>query len=150
MPDGFSAQGTILASSPDPNWPPTAPVGGAVTFTNFAELRNLTPPALSRNELETTTHNEQDDTYLVGIRRHGTVTATCNFVPSGATHNHTTGAQKWWYDGDRRIWRIRYPDGSAWIFSGFVSNIGPQADVDSVLTFDLSIRPTGGHQWTNV
>ncbi|TXH47142.1 MAG: hypothetical protein E6Q97_27920, partial [Desulfurellales bacterium] len=60
MPQGFSAQGTLLASSPDPNWPPSAPVGGTVTFTTLAELRNFTPPPMSRNPLETTTHNEGD------------------------------------------------------------------------------------------
>lgn len=150
MPEGFSAQGTLLASSPDPNWPPTAPQGGSVTFTNIAELRALTPPNLSRNELETTTHNEADDAYLVGIRRKGTLTASLNFVPSGSTHNSSSGIVRWMDTGERRIWRIRFPDGTAWIFSGFVTNVGPQADVDSILTADISVRPTGATQYTTV
>lgn len=150
MPDGFSAQGTIVASSQDPNWPPTAPAGGAVSFTDIAELRSITPPALTRNELETTTHNEQDDAYLVGIRRKGTMDLAINWVPSGATHSATTGLISWWNTGARRIFRIRYPDGSAWLFSGFVTNVGPQAEVDSILTADVSIRPTGGMIFTNV
>lgn len=149
MPQGFSAQGTIVERSPDPNWPPTAPVGGAVTFTPIAELRDISPPALTRNELETTTHNEGDDAYLVGIRRHGTMTMMLNFVPDNATHDHVTGLQKAWFDGTRDIYRITYPDGSRWLFSGFVTNFAPTANVDSVLTADVSIRPTGKHDWVS-
>ena len=54
---GQSAQGTILARSIDPNWPDSSPQGGSVSFTDVAELRDLTPPALQRNTIETTTHN---------------------------------------------------------------------------------------------
>jgi hypothetical protein len=150
MAEGYSAQGTLVASSADPNWPPQAPAGGAVSFTNIAELRSIQPFALTRNDLENTTHNEQDESFLVGIRRKTPMTLALNFVPSGATHNHTTGLQYWWYTGERRIWRVRYPDGSAVIVSGFVTNVGATAEVDSILTADITIRPTGGTVWTNV
>lgn len=150
MAEGFSAQGTLVASSTDPNWPPQAPVGGAVSFTNIAELRGIKPPTFTRNELENTVHNDQDESFLVGIRRKQPMTLALNFVPSGATHNHTAGLQYWWYQGLRRIFRVRYPDGSAVIFSGFVTAIGPDAQVDSILTADVTIRPTGDTGWTNV
>jgi hypothetical protein len=145
MPEGFSAQGTIIERSIDPSWPPQAPVGGPVSFSPIAELRDITPPALTRNELETTTHNEQDDAYLVGIRRHGTMTFMVNFVPDNASHDEATGLQQAWLEGTRDIYRITYPDGTRWIFSGFVTNFAPSANVDSVLTADVTVRPTGGH-----
>lgn len=147
MPEGISAQGTKIAVSPDPNWPPSAPVGGPVNFVNIAELRNITPPGLTRNTLETTTHNEEDDSYIVGIRRHGDLTFMINFVPGNATHNEVAGLQFKWFTGSRDIYRLRYPTGNAWLFSGFVSNIGPSAPVDDVLTADVTIRPTGRHDW---
>ena len=127
MPEGFSAQGTIIERSIDPSWPPQAPVGGSVSFSAIAELRDITPPALTRNELETTTHNEEDDAYLVGIRRHGTMTFMVNFVPDNASHDEATGLQQAWLDGTRDIYRITYPDGTRWIFSGFVTNFAPSA-----------------------
>lgn len=148
MPQGFSAQGTLLASSPDPNWPPSAPVGGTVTFTTLAELRNFTPPPMSRNPLETTTHNEGDDTYVVGIRRTGEMQANINYVPTNATHDASTGLLKDFQDGTRKIYRITYPDGYKWLFSGFVSNFAPTAPVDDVLTADVTWRPTGTHIFT--
>lgn len=143
MPQGFSAQGTIIASSPDPNWPPSAPVGGAVAFTNVAELRNFTPPPLNRNPLETTTHNEADDSWIVGIRRKGDMQANINYVPTNATHGEATGLLKDWQDGLRKIYRITFPDGYVWIFSGFVASFAPTAPVDDVLTADVTWRPTG-------
>lgn len=147
MPDGFSAQGTIIARSIDPNWPPEAPVGGAVSFTDIAELKDTTPPNLTRNPLETTTHNEEDDAYLVGIRRHGDLTFQINFVPANATHDENTGLQQAWFDGTRDIYRITYPSGNAWLFSGFVTGFNVNAPVDGILTADVTIRPTGRHAW---
>lgn len=149
MPEGISAQGTLVARSPDPNWPPSSPVGGVATFTNIAELKDITPPGLTRNALETTTHNEADDSYIVGIRRHGDLGLNMNFVPSNATHDHSTGLQKAWFDGTRDIYKITYPDGTAWLFSGFVTNVSPTAPVDEVLEADVTIRPTGRHDWVS-
>lgn len=147
MSDGISAQGTVIARSPDPNWPPTSPVGGSVTFTEIGELRDTTPPALSRNEIELTNHNDEDDSYIVGIRRHGTMNVNINFVPRNATHDHLTGLQKAWFDGTRDIYKLTYPDGTSWLFSGFVTNVGPSAPVDDRLSADVNIRPTGKHDW---
>lgn len=147
---GLSAQGTLIAVSIDPNWPDFAPVGGAVSYTTIAELRDITLPALTRNEIETTTHNESDDQYIVGIRRHGTVGFDSNFLPRNATHDHLTGLQKKWFDGTRNIYKITTPDGASgtsWLFSGFVSNLAPSAPVDNRLSWQVTIRPTGRHDW---
>jgi hypothetical protein len=144
---GISAQGTIVAVSVDPNWPDAAPAGGSVSFIDIGELGDLTPPALTRNPIETTTHNESDDRYIVGIRRHGELSMNLNFVPGLGSQDHLTGLQKKWFDGTRNIYRITYPDGSAWLFSGFVTGFEPDAPVDDRLSADVTIRPTGQHDW---
>jgi hypothetical protein len=143
----MSAQGTVIARSVDPNWPLGAPVGGSVAFVDIAELRELTTPALTRNEIELTNHNNDDDEYIVGIRRHGTMTANLNFVPSDGSHDHETGLQQAWFDGSRDIYRITYPDGTRWLFSGFVTNFAVSAPTDDRLSADVTIRPTGKHDW---
>jgi len=143
MPEGISAQGTLLARSPDPAW-----VGsGSTSFTEIAELREITPPALTRNTIEMTTHNEDDDAYVVGIRRHGDLSFNVNFVPDNVTHDHSTGLQAAWFSGERNIYRLTYPDGTQWLFSGFVTNFAPSAPVDDRLSADVTIRPTGRHDW---
>lgn len=147
MSDGISAQGTIIERSFDPNWPRNAPVGGAPVWEEIGELRDITPPSLTRNEIELTTHNNDDDEYIVGIRRHGPMTFNINFVPDLAAHDHIDGLQQAWFDGTRDIYRLTYPDGTRWLFSGFVSNFAPSAPVDDRLSADVTIRPTGKHDW---
>lgn len=149
MPEtnGISAQGTLIARSIDPNWPDDNPQGGPLDFEEIAELMDITPPALTRNAIETTTHNQQDDRYIVGIRRHGEMSFNVNFLPGNGTHDHLTGLQKSWHDGARDIYRLTYPDGTQWLFSGFVTNISPAAPVDDRLAADVTVRPTGAHAW---
>ena len=147
MSEGMSAQGTLIEVSLDPNWPQTAPVGGTVTFEVIGELRDITAPALTRNTIELTNHNNSDDEYIVGIRRHGDLTFNVNFVPTNGSHDHLTGLQKKWFDGTRDIYKLTYPDGTSWLFSGFVTNFGASAPVDDRLSADVTIRPTGRHDW---
>jgi hypothetical protein len=127
--NGISAHGTVVSRNGDP----------------IAELRDITPPPLSRNPIETTTHNSDDDSYVVGIRRKGELQFALNFLPSGeATHDAVAGLMKAWADGSKDEYRIDFPDGAWWLFSGFVSNISPSAPVDGALSANVSIRPSGG------
>lgn len=138
MSNAISAQGTLIAR---------APAATPSTYTNIAELNNITPPALTRNPIETTNHNDLDDSYIVGIRRHGEMSFNISFLPGDPTHDHITGLQKAWADGTRDNYKITFPDGTSWLFAGFVTSIAPSAPVDDRLTADITIRPHGGHSW---
>lgn len=117
--------------------------------TAIAELRDITPPALTRNPIETTMHNSSDDSYVVGIRRKGELQFALGFLPSGeATHNNVAGLIKAWADGSKDLYELDFPDGAKWFFSGFVTNIGSTAPVDGGLEANISIRPSGGHIMT--
>jgi len=133
MPSAISAQGTLIARQ----------VQGSGAFTTVAELRDITPPPLTRNPIETTNHNEVEESFVVGIRRKGELTFQIGFVPSLATHNPTAGLVHSWINGYRDVWRITFPDASTWTFSGYVSNISPSAPVDDGLVADITVRPTG-------
>lgn len=114
--------------------------------TAIAELRDITPPPLTRNPIETTMHNSDDDSYVVGIRRKGELQFTLGFLPSGDdTHNHVAGLIKAWADGSKDLYEIEFPDDASWLFSGFVTNVSPTAPVDGGLEATVSIRPSGGH-----
>lgn len=134
---GISAHGTIIARAPQAT--PT-------TFTDIGELGDLTPPSFSRNPIETTTHNDDIDQFVLGVLRRGEVTFPINFIASGAiggTHNHLTGLYQSIIDHSVDGWRITFPDGDVWVFSGGVSNVGKKAPVDGALTADVTIRPSG-------
>jgi len=127
--NGISAHGTIINRNGDP----------------IGELRDITPPPLTRNPIETTTHNSDDDSYVVGIRRKGELQFDVNFLPSGdATHNSVDGLLQAWASGSKDEYEIEFPDGATWLFSGFVTNIAATAPVDGALSASISIRPSGG------
>ena len=129
----ISAQGTIIERDPL----------GAGAFAAVAELRDISGPALSRNPIETTNHNDADESFVVGIRRHGEVTFQVGYIPTDASHDDTSGLISSWQDGDRDVFRVTYPDGTEWVFSGFITNFAVAAPVDDGLVADVSIRTTG-------
>lgn len=133
MGEGISAQGTLIARQPL----------GVGPFTTIAELSDITPPPLMRNPIETTTHNGIEEQFVVGIRRKGELSFSIFFLSTNATHDHLTGLTQSWRDGDRDVWRITFPDGAQWLFSGYVTNIAIAAPVDDALKADITIRPTG-------
>lgn len=113
--------------------------------TAIAELRDITPPPLSRKPIETTMHNSDDDSYVVGIRRKGELQFVLGFLPSGeASHDAQTGLLAAWASGSKDFYELEYPDGARWAFSGFVTNVAPKAPVDGGLEANVSIRPSGG------
>lgn len=117
--------------------------------TPIAELRDITPPPLSRKPLETTTHNSDDDSYVVGIRRKGELQFMVNWLPdSNSTHDATAGLLEAWATGQKDKYEIDFPDSAVWIFSGFVTNIAPKNPVDGVQEASISIRPSGGQVFT--
>jgi hypothetical protein len=127
--NGISAHGTIIRRN----------------GTDIAELKDITPPPLSRKPIDTTTQNSDDDSYVVGIRRKGEMQFMVNWLPSGeATHDATTGLLEAWASGSKDRYDVLFPDGASWLFSGFVSNIAPKQPVDGVQEASISIRPSGG------
>ncbi len=138
-PLAISAQGTVIARN----------ALGAAAWLDIGELRNITPPPLSRNLIETTNQNEDWDAFVVGIKRRGEMTFQIGWVPNLASHGITAGLMESYDNGDLDVWRITFPDTSTWIFSGYVNNVGPSAPLDDGLVADVSIRPTGGMEFTD-
>lgn len=129
MSEAISAHGTLVARN-------------GVTI---GELKDITPPALERKTFDTSNQNDEDDSYIVGIRRRGELTFTVNFLPSGdATHGAQTGLIQAWADGSKDLYQVTFPDDSAWLFSGFLTNIAPKAPTDGELSATITIRPTNG------
>jgi len=115
----------------------------------IGELRDVTPPALTRNTFETTTQNDGEDSYIVGIRRKGDLTFNINYLPSGdATHGNVSGLLKAYTSGSKDLYEIAYPDGSKWLFSGFLTSLAPKSPVDGVQSADVTIKPTNAMIFT--
>jgi hypothetical protein len=134
MSDGISAHGTIIA------WQATP--GGA--FTEIAELAgDIVPPGLSRNDIETTTHNDDIDSFVQGVLRRGEATFTLNFLKTNAGHNATTGLVHAIVTNLKTGFKFTFPDTAVWIFSGGVKTFNMKAPVDGALQAEVALRPTG-------
>lgn len=136
----LSGHGTLVAVQLTP--------GGA--FTDVAEMGDVTPPELSRNDFDATTQNEDIDSYVLGVLRRGEFSLPLNWIPNNATHDHLTGVYKLLI-GTAGVatmtgWRIRFTQVTPaldWIMSGQVKSLKPAAPVDGKLSSDMTIRLSG-------
>lgn len=134
MSDAISAHGTIVSFQKTP--------GGA--FSDIGEIGgDVVPPAMSRNSIEVTTHNDDIDAYVMGVLRRGEVTFPINYIAANGEHDELTGLYAHLIANTKTGYKVTFPDGDEWIFSGGVANIDRRAPVDGALTADVTLRPTG-------
>jgi hypothetical protein len=132
---GISSHGTVIARKG----------AGDPGFVDIGEIGDITMPGLSRNEFETTSHNQDIDSYVLGVLRREPVVFPIFFNKNDATHNAQDGLQAAIIENSVDAYRITQPspDNSVWIFSGGVQAMTQAAPVDGVQTANVTIRPTG-------
>lgn len=133
MAEGISSHGTILEYQPTP--------GGA--FVEVAEMGDIVPPGLMRNKHDTTPHNRDIDSNVLGVLRREDPTFPVFFHKDNESHAESTGLYKLMIDNVRTGFRITQPDGWYWVFSGGVKDIKHTDPVDGVQTANISLAPTG-------
>lgn len=113
--------------------------------TPIAELGDITPTALTRNEFDTTTQDEDIDSYILGVLRRSAMTFPMNFIPTNGTHDHLTGLYQAIIDNVVDEYQVRFPDAAVttWIMSGMVQNIVPTAPLDGKLSANVTLRFSG-------
>jgi hypothetical protein len=139
-PDGvlhaISGHGTVVAR---------APVATPTTFTQIAEMKDVTPPELTRNEFDATTQTLNIDTYVVGVLRRSGFTMQLNALQTDASQDHLTGLLKAMITEPPPVdgYKITFPDGLIWVMSGQVSHFKNLSPVDGLMSVEVTIRPTG-------
>lgn len=133
MTIGISSHGTLVAVELTP--------GGAAT--TIAELGDITPPEMSRNEFDATVQNRNIDDYVLGVLRRGSFSVPLNFLPTNNTHDHLTGLYKLLIDNTITGFLVTFPTGIVWVMSGQVQAIKPAAPVDGILKADVTLRFSG-------
>ena len=115
-------------------------------FTTVAEIVSLKPPALSRNEIDVSVHNDGDESKLLGMLRKGQVTGLLNWLPTDATHDSATGMIADINANTSRNWRITLPPSATeyWTFAARVQLFDPQeVGVDAALQVAFALTVTG-------
>jgi hypothetical protein len=132
--NALSGHGTLIAR---------APALTPTVFTTIAELGDITPPGLSRNEFDATAQQEDIDSYAIGVLRRTPITFPMNFIPSDASQDHIAGLHFSMIHKATDGWRVTFPDGTAWVGSGVITNLSSGAPVDGKLTLNVTIRLSG-------
>lgn len=131
-----------------------APLATPSTFTEIAEVGDITLPGLDHNEFDATLHNNNIDTYVMGVLRRDLFTIKLMFLPSDGTHDHLTGLIKSCVTNPPPLdgFKIVFPDlVNTWIASGQVKNVNNiTLPVDGLSTADVGIRFSGRMVINNV
>jgi predicted secreted protein len=121
---------------------------GGSSFTEIAQVRAITPPSISRSEIDVTTHDSPNGwmEYIKGLKDGGEISFEIIFDPSLGTHDAITGLLSDFND-DTSIanWRIIFPDtaNTTWTTLGFLTGFEADAPTDDALTASITIKVTG-------
>jgi len=128
--DALSSHGTILSFQPTP--------GGA--FIEVAELGDITPPGLMRNEFDASIHNKDIDQWIMGILRREPISVPVFFNQALPSHD---GLRELLIANEETGFKLENPDGDEWIGSGFVRGLQGASPVDGIQTATLTVRLSG-------
>jgi len=121
--------------------------GGTEVFTTVAEVRDMTGPGLSMDTSEVTHHQSPGawKEFVAGLLDAGEVSFDIGYVPTGATHNASTGLVRDMKNRTKRNFKVIFPDVGAttWAFAGFVTGFEPGEPVNDSLTASVTIKVTG-------
>ena len=120
-------------------------VGG--TLTTIAEVLTITALSLTTESISKTSMDSTDHfmDYIPGFRDGGEVSFDVNYIFDAVTHDGDTGLLQDFADLETSVrdWRIIFPEGSIWEFSGFVSGFTLNDPVEAVITASITIKVTG-------
>lgn len=142
MTDAVAGHGVRIAMEMDP-------VGEPGVFTTIGELNgDITWPELSRGETDVTPHQDNIDSYVLGVPRRGPLTFGVNYIFDNPTHDSDDGLYGSFWQNEVRGFRMRGPGGVAnadeWIMSGQVQAISQVSPVrEGARTCEVTIRMSG-------
>jgi hypothetical protein len=121
-----------------------APIATPATFTEIAEVKDVTLPGFTHNEFDATSHNRNIDAYVLGVLRREVFTIQLNFLPSDSTQDHLTGLLKAAFTNPVPVdgFKIIFPDLiNTWVASGQVKDVNNiTLPVDGLSTATCTIR----------
>jgi predicted secreted protein len=118
-------------------------------FTNVAELVDLSPPSMTKEQVEAT-HTDSPDgfrEYIGGLKDGGEFSATMNYVPGNATQGNASGGllNDFLTQSTPRNWRVTFPGSPAmmWTFKAVVTGYEVAPPIDDRVTLTATFRVAG-------
>jgi hypothetical protein len=115
-------------------------------FTAIAEITELTPPQMSRDDIDVTSHQSSDGyrEFISGLRDGGEVSFKANWLPTNSTHDGTTGLLETFNDNVNHNWKVILPNTLITIaFSGFLTAFEPDLPIEEQAQLSGTIKVSG-------
>ena len=112
------------------------------TFASVGTIRDVTPPGLSRDAVETTHMSsvEKWREFIGGLKDGGEMQFEMSFDPGStetvAFHTEINADTAGYY-------KLTFPDATEWGFGGLVTDIGPSTPLDDKMVADITIKLSG-------
>ena len=110
-------------------------------FATIGEVVSVTPPGYSRNKLESTTHNDGAESYVLGILRQKDASFRINYVHDEPTHALIVDDI---LGNVERNWQVVFPSGVLFVGPGRVQRFEPiEAPPDAIQQMDVTLAWSG-------
>lgn len=120
--------------------------GTPEVFSDVAEILELTPPSMSRDDIDVTSHQSADGyrEFISGLRDGGEVTFKANWLPTNSTHDGATGVLESFNDNANHNWKIILPGSLITIsFVGFLTAFEPDLPIEEQAQLSCTIKVSG-------
>lgn len=119
------------------------------TENNIAQVRNISGPGVSGNDVDTTTLDSSSNyrTFVGGLLDPGEVTFSIAYDPTNATH---TRLARYLNDRYTANWKVAAGSsaGTLTAFSGHIKGMSREIPLDDLITCDLTIKVSGKPGYT--
>lgn len=138
MSNAISAFGTLLKVGDG---------GSPEQFTTIAELRSISGPSFQADVLDATVHNTPTPwrEFISGLLDGGEISLEINFIPTGPTHDGSTGLLHDFVEREQRNYQLVFPDAAntTWTIPGIVTGFEMNADPAEILSASVTIKVNG-------
>lgn len=113
-------------------------IAGSTTWTEFAQVTEITPPKVSTAKIDST-HMQSPDEFKEqepGLREADDVEIKIQFEKEQAD-------AVWALNSVKRPFRIQFRDGSKWEFMGFIAGYGDEIDRGTIVSTTVTIAISG-------
>ncbi|WP_454833553.1 phage tail protein [Rahnella aceris] len=112
-------------------------------WNRLAKIKELTPGEMTAESYDDTYLDDADADWngtAQGAKSSGDTSFTLAWKPGESGQQDLVN---WFYDGTKRGYKIRYPNGAVDVFRGWISSLGKAVPVKEVITRTVKITNTG-------
>jgi hypothetical protein len=119
------------------------------TENNVANVRNISGPGVSGNDIDTTTMDSSSNyrTFAAGLLDPGEVTFSLVYDPTAASHARLARYMGKKYAANWKV-ALGSSGGTLTTFSGYVKGMSREIPMDDVISCDVTVKVTGKPGYT--